>query len=211
MSREKSIPDSTMRRRSGRGAARAGEEAAACRDPPRPADCFPRESIGGARTYAPESTLHTSPVPPPPQQQQLLPSRSWPRWSRRPRLACSCGASAAARAESAPSSAPAQTPCSATPPARRGAPAIASPSGGCPQGGALPGPALGTPLYEARPPTCRYRQCLPEATFNSSALPFWAQCGGRGGACASQQGCADAAFPAAQCATGSTCVRLSEW
>jgi hypothetical protein len=63
-----------------------------------------------------------------------------------------------------------------------------------------------------------YWQCQPSASLPSSGLggsgqgtlELWAQCGGKGGNCASSS-CADGPYPAQTCPAGSSCQRESEW
>jgi hypothetical protein len=52
---------------------------------------------------------------------------------------------------------------------------------------------------------------LRGASAGAAALRLWAQCGGRGGNCASYSECADAPYAAAACPPGSSCRRSSEW
>jgi hypothetical protein len=79
--------------------------------------------------------------------------------------------------------------------------------------------------HPARPGPHRYYQCLPGNASSpgggnlnyggtpgviAGTLGLWAQCGGKGGNCASFE-CADAIYPNQTCAAGTSCQRMDEW
>jgi hypothetical protein len=64
---------------------------------------------------------------------------------------------------------------------------------------------------------CHLARCKPPIAGSwtpsgqQGSISDWAQCGGRGGNCASYGSCDDGAYKGSGCASGSSCVRINEW